>query len=37
MLKEEYKPDIVIANVENSAGGFGITPKIADDLLKRRH
>ncbi len=32
-LVEEYKPDIVIANVENAAGGFGITPRIADDLL----
>src|ERR1700726_1533910 len=26
--------DLVIANGENSASGFGITPKIADDLLK---
>ena len=25
--------DLVIANGENSASGFGITPKIADDLL----
>ena len=25
--------DLVIANAENSAGGFGITPQIADDLL----
>lgn len=25
--------DLVIANGENSAAGFGITPKIADDLL----
>jgi metallophosphoesterase (TIGR00282 family) len=32
-LTAEYKTDIVIANVENSAGGFGITPSIADDLL----
>jgi hypothetical protein len=32
-LRAEYKPDIVIANVENAAGGFGITPKIADDIL----
>ena len=28
--------DLVIANGENSASGFGITPKIADDLLSRR-
>jgi 2',3'-cyclic-nucleotide 2'-phosphodiesterase len=26
--------DLVIANGENSAAGFGITPKIADELLK---
>lgn len=32
-LREKYKPDIVIANVENAAGGFGVTPQIADDLL----
>ncbi|MEQ1946705.1 MAG: TIGR00282 family metallophosphoesterase [Bryobacteraceae bacterium] len=27
------KLDLVIANGENSAGGFGITPQIADDLF----
>src|ERR1041384_8018321 len=26
--------DLAIANAENSAGGFGITPAIAEDLLK---
>src|SRR5438034_8754020 len=26
--------DLVIANGENSASGFGITPRIADELLK---
>jgi metallophosphoesterase (TIGR00282 family) len=25
--------DLVIANAENSAGGFGITPQVADELL----
>ena len=25
--------DLVIANAENSAGGFGVTPQIADDLF----
>lgn len=29
-LKNKYNIDFVIANAENSAGGFGITPKIAD-------
>ena len=26
--------DLVVANVENAAGGFGITPQIADELLE---
>ena len=25
--------DLVIANAENAAGGFGVTPSIAEDLL----
>lgn len=29
----EERIDLVIANVENSAGGFGVTPQIAEDLL----
>src|SRR5579883_2982620 len=29
----EYRLDLVIANGENSAGGFGITPPIAEELL----
>ncbi len=29
----QNKIDLAIANAENSAGGFGITPSIADDLL----
>lgn len=32
-LRREYEIDLVIANGENSAGGFGLTPKIADDLF----
>src|SRR4030066_575276 len=30
---DEYRINLVIANGENAAGGFGITPKIADELL----
>lgn len=33
-LKEELRLDFVIVNGENSAGGRGITPKIAIDLLR---
>jgi hypothetical protein len=29
----EEKIDLAIANAENSAGGFGITPQLADDLF----
>jgi 2',3'-cyclic-nucleotide 2'-phosphodiesterase len=29
----EYGIDLVVANAENSAGGFGVTPAIADDLF----
>ena len=32
-LITEHKVDLAIANGENSAGGFGITPSIAEDLL----
>lgn len=31
-IKKEYKIDLCIANGENAAGGFGITPKIAGQL-----
>lgn len=32
-LISEHKIDLAIANAENSAGGFGITPLIAEELL----
>jgi metallophosphoesterase (TIGR00282 family) len=32
-LRERYEPTFVIVNAENVAGGLGITPKIADELL----
>jgi hypothetical protein len=32
-LRDAYSPDIVIANGENSAGGFGITPDISEELF----
>lgn len=32
-LISDYKVDLAIANAENSAGGFGITPLIAEELL----
>jgi len=33
-LLSQKKIDLVIANGENSASGFGITPKIVDELLR---
>ena len=30
---EIHKPEFVIANAENAAGGFGVTPKVADELF----
>lgn len=32
-LKAEFNADIIIVNAENAAGGKGLTPKIAQDLL----
>ena len=32
-LVEHYEPTFVVVNAENVAGGLGITPKIADELL----
>jgi 2',3'-cyclic-nucleotide 2'-phosphodiesterase len=32
-LREQYSPRFVIANGENAAGGIGITPAVAKDLL----
>ena len=32
-LREEHKPDLVIANGENSAGGVGVTEESASDLF----
>jgi 2',3'-cyclic-nucleotide 2'-phosphodiesterase len=33
ILRERYSPEFVVINGENVAGGLGITPKIADELL----
>ncbi len=32
-LRERHRPTFVVVNGENVAGGLGITPKIADELL----
>jgi metallophosphoesterase (TIGR00282 family) len=33
-LKEKYSPDLIIANGENSAHGYGITEKVYQDLTE---
>ena len=33
VLRERHRPTFVVVNGENAAGGLGITPKIADELL----
>ena len=33
-LKQQYGVDVVIANAENVAGGLGLTPATADELLE---
>ncbi|MFB3853092.1 MAG: TIGR00282 family metallophosphoesterase [Vicinamibacterales bacterium] len=33
-LVREYQADLVIANVENAAGGFGVTREIGDEILR---
>jgi hypothetical protein len=33
-LRAHHRIDLVIANVENAAAGFGVTPDIADDFLE---
>lgn len=32
-LKEEYQPDLIVANGENAAGGFGLTRAVAEELF----
>jgi hypothetical protein len=33
-LRQEFSPTVVIANAENAAGGFGIDPKTADEIMR---
>ena len=34
ILKEKYKPDVIIANAENAASGYGLTKKISNELFE---
>ncbi len=33
-LREVYQPDVIVANGENAAGGFGLTKKVAEELFE---
>ena len=33
-LQQEFQPDLIIANGENAAGGFGLTKKVATQLFE---
>ena len=33
LLRQELQPDLVLANAENAAAGFGITPALVEELL----
>jgi metallophosphoesterase (TIGR00282 family) len=33
LLRQEFRPDLVLANAENAAAGFGITPPLVEELL----
>ncbi len=33
-IRSDYGPDVVIANGENAAGGFGLTAKVAEELFE---
>ena len=33
-LRERYQPDFFVVNGENAAGGNGITPRLAVDLMR---
>ena len=32
-IKEKFKPDVIIANAENAAAGYGLTEKISEELF----
>ena len=34
-IREEYRPDVLILNVENAAHGFGVTPGICRDFISK--
>jgi len=35
-IRENYKPDVIIANAENAASGYGLNSKIATEFFKQK-
>ena len=33
-VRQAHQPDLTIINVENAAGGFGVTPQIAEEFFE---
>ena len=33
IIKKKFKPDVIVANAENAASGFGLTKKIANEFF----
>lgn len=33
-LRQEFRPDLIIVNGENAAGGLGLTPAVADEFFR---
>jgi metallophosphoesterase (TIGR00282 family) len=33
-LRREYRPDLIVVNGENAAGGAGITPNVSDEIFR---
>ena len=33
-MRKSYGADLVVANVENAAAGYGLTPAIADNIVR---
>ena len=34
IIKEDFKPDVIIVNAENAAAGYGLNQKIAEEIFQ---
>ena len=35
LIKKKYQPDVIVANAENAAAGYGLNKKIATELIEQ--